>query len=271
MRTKRTPQVILNIVLILLFIIGLYPLLMALFSAFKSSDQYLINKWFITFPLRLENIGAAFEKTYGYMLRTIIVACATTAFMLIVSTMAGFAVAKLKFPGSKILLAVILAVNMLPGVLTLVPTVTLYHSLGLNDNLLALILPGTFSTSTAFLMISSFKGLPDSIFEAAEIDGANDFQKFVLIGVPLAMPIIATLCIMQFSGSFSDFAWPMLIMTKANYTVAAGLKVEFATTTSSTIPVSFAAYLIASIPLIILFFFTNRFYVEGIVSSGLKL
>ena len=76
---------------------------------------------------------------------------------------------------------------------------------------------------------------------------------------------------MQFSGTWSDFAWPMLMMTKENYTIAAGLKIEFFDATGSSLPVSFAAYLMASIPLIILFFFTNRVYAEGIVSSGLKL
>lgn len=91
-----------------------------------------------------------------------------------------------------------------------------------------------------------------------------------MLGVPLAVPIIATIAIMQFSGTWSDFSWPMLIMTWENYTIAAGLKVEFYDATVS-MPVSFAAYLLASVPLIVLFFFTNRVYAEGIVSSGLKL
>ncbi|MDY6367038.1 MAG: hypothetical protein SPL13_00755, partial [Clostridia bacterium] len=105
-KPPRASQIVLNVLLILLFIIGLYPLFMALVSAFKSGDQYLANQYFITLPLRLENIGTAFERTYGYMLRTIIVAVATTLFMLIVSSMSGFAVAKLDFPGSKILFVV---------------------------------------------------------------------------------------------------------------------------------------------------------------------
>lgn len=93
-------------------------------------------------------------------------------------------------PGSGFLLALILGLNMVPGVLTLVPVVMLYHSLGLNNTLAALILPGTFSTGTTFLLICSFRGIPDSLFEAAEIDGANDFQKYAMLGVPLAVPII---------------------------------------------------------------------------------
>lgn len=269
-RKPKKAQIILNIIVIFLFALGLFPLMMALWCAFKSPNQYTVMKWLPTLPLRGENISLAYQKIDGYMLRTIIVAVASTISTLFVTTMAAFSISKLKFKGAKLLLAVILGLNMVPGVLTLVPVVMLYHSLKLNNTLWALILPGTFSTGTTFLLICSFRGLPDSLFEAAEIDGANDFQKYLLIGCPLAIPIIATIAIMQFSGTWGDFAWPMLIMTKENYTIAAGLKVEFYDSTVS-MPVSFAAYLMASLPLIILFFFTNRVYAEGIVSSGLKL
>lgn len=269
-KSKKVAQIALNTFIILLFSLGLYPLLMAVWCAFKTPEQYRLFKWFPTFPLRGENISLAFDKIEGYMLRTVFVAVAATVLMLFVTTMAAFSISKLKFKGSKILFALILALNMVPGVLTLVPTVMLYHSLGLNDTLLALILPPAFSTGTTFLLICSFRGLPESTFEAAQIDGANDFQKYLLIGLPLAVPIIATIAIMQVSGTWGDFAWPMLIMTRANYTIAAGLKTEFYDTTVS-MPVSFAAYLMASLPLIILFFFTGRLYDEGLVASGLKL
>ncbi len=266
----RVPQIALNTLLVFLFILGLYPLAMAVWCAFKNPNQYALYKWFPTLPLRIENIQLAYEKIEQYMLRTMVVAVVTTVLMIFITTMAAFSIAKLKFKGSKVLFAVILGLNMVPGVLTLVPTVQLHHALHLNNTLWSLILPPCFSTGTTFLLICSFRGLPDSTFEAAEIDGANDFQKYLLLGVPLAIPIIATIAIMQVSGTWSDFAWPMLIMTKANYTIAAGLKVEFYDATVSQ-SVSFAAYLLASLPLIIMFFFTSKVYAEGIVASGLKL
>ena len=267
---KKTAQIVLNGCIIFLFALGLYPLFMAMWCAFKTPNQYALYKWFPTFPLRGENIELAFLKIENYMFRTFIVAILSTALMLFITTMAAFSIAKLKFKGSKALFALILALNMVPGVLTLVPTVILYHSLQLNNTLFALILPPAFSTGTTFLLTCYFRGLPAAIFEAAEIDGANDFRKYIAIGVPLAIPIIATISIMQISGTWSDFGWPMLIMTKAKYTIAAGLKVEFYDTTVS-MPVSFAAYLLASSPLIIMFFFTSKVYAEGIVASGLKL
>ncbi len=269
-RSEKRNQIVLNACVIFLFALGLYPLLMALWCAFKSPNQYTLMKWLPTFPLRVENLSLAFDKIDAYMLRTILVAVIGTALTVVVTTMAAFSISKLKFPGSNIVFILILGLNMMPGVLTLVPLVMLYHTLGLNNTIWALILPGTFSTGTTFLLICSFRGIPDALFEAAEIDGANDFQKYLTIGVPLALPIIATIAIMQFSGTWGDFGWPMLIMTKENYTIAAGLKVEFYDSTVS-LPVSFAAYLMASLPLIILFFFTNKVYAEGIVSSGLKL
>lgn len=264
-------QIVLNAVLIFLFLLGLYPLMMALWCSFKSPNQYALYKWFPTFPLRGENIVLAFAKIENYMGRTVVVAVVSTVLTLFVTTMAGFTLAKLKFVGSQFMVALILGLNMVPGVLTLVPVVTLYHAFSLNDTLWALIMPGIFSTGSVFLLMCSFRGIPDAVFEAAEIDGANDFQKYLLIGVPLGVPIIATLAIMQFSGTWSDFSWPMLIMTKEHYTIAAGLKVEFYDVSGSSVPVSYAAYLMASLPLIVLFFFTNRVYAEGIVASGLKL
>lgn len=270
-RTKRrsVSQIILNAVIILLLALGIYPLCLALFGAFKSPNQYTLNKWVVTFPLRLENFGKAFDMIKDYMWQTVLVSVLTTVSMLAVSTMSAYAIAKLKFVGRNFLFGLILAVNMVPGVLTLVPTTMLYHTLGLYDNLLALILPGTFSTFTAFLLINYFRGIPASVFEAAEIDGAGDLQKYIFIAVPLALPMIATLAIMQVSGTWNDFGWPMLIMTRDNYTIAAGLKVGFYDFTD--MPITFAAYLLSSVPLILLFFFTNKVYVEGMISSGIKL
>ena len=267
---KKGAQIALNAFIVLLFVLGLYPLFMAVWCAFKTPNQYSLYKWFPTFPLRGENVQLAFAKIENYMFRTFVVAISATALTLFITTMAAFAIAKLEFKGSKMLFALILALNMVPGVLTLVPTVILYHKLRLNNTLFALILPPAFSTGTTFLLACYFKGLPNAVFEAAEIDGANDFIKYIGIGVPLAVPIIATVAIMQVSGTWSDFGWPMLIMTKAKYTIAAGLKVEFYDRAMS-MPVSFAAYLLASSPLIIMFFFTSKVYAEGIVSSGLKL
>lgn len=269
-RSNRVGQIVLNCFIIFLFALGMYPLTMAVWCAFKTPNQYTMFKWFPTLPLRIENLQLAYEKIDAYMLRTVFVALASTGLMLFITTMAAFSISKLKFKGSKLLFSVILGLNMVPGVLTLVPTVMLYHTLGINNTYFSLILPCCFSTGTTFLLICSFRGLPDFTFEAAEIDGANDFQKYLLIGVPLAVPIIATIAIMQVSGTWSDFAWPMLIMTKDKYTIAAGLKVEFYDSTVS-MPVSFAAYLMASLPLIVLFFFTNKVYAEGVVASGLKL
>ena len=270
MRKSNISQIILNVSICILFILGLYPLMMALWCAFKSPNQYLLYKWVPTLPLRGENIILAYKRIAPYMLRTILVACVSTITTIIVTSMAAFSISKLKFLGSKVLFALILGLNMVPGVLTLVPTVSLFHNLHLNNTLWALILPPTFSTGTTFLLICYFRSLPNALFEAAEIDGCNDFQKYLYIAVPLAFPLLATIAIMQFTGAWGDFGWPMLIMSKEKYTIAAGLKVEFYDSTTS-LPVAYAAYLLASTPLIVLFFFTNKVYVEGVVSSGLKL
>ena len=108
MRKSNISQIILNVIICILFILGLYPLMMALWCAFKSPNQYLLYKWVPTLPLRGENIILAYKRIAPYMLRTILVACVSTITTIIVTSMAAFSISKLKFLGSKVLFALIL-------------------------------------------------------------------------------------------------------------------------------------------------------------------
>lgn len=265
-------QTILHVILIISLILVLYPLFMMVVGAFKSGSVYKLNKWLPSLPLRIDNISVAFNATSGYLVNTLLVAVLGICGLIIISSMASFAMSKLKFIGSKICFSMVLALTMLPGVLSLTPQIILYKTLGLDNSLFALILPMWTGGCVfgVFLLNSFYAGLPNELFEAADLDGANSFQKYIMIAVPLSLPIIATLVIMQITNVWNDYMWPKLILRETKYTIAAGLAFQFeGSNVSQTI--KYAGYLVAAIPVVFLFVFFNRFYVEGLASSGLKL
>lgn len=266
-------QVVLHTVLIISLIMVLYPLFMMVIGAFKSGSVYKLNKWLPSLPLRLDNIAVAFNDISGYLLRTIIVAVVGISGLIIISSMASFSMSKLKFIGRKLCFSMILALTMLPGVLSLTPQIILYKALGLDNNLFALIVPMWSGGCVfgVFLLNSFYAGLPNELFEAADLDGANSFQKYVMIAVPLSLPIIATLVIMQITNVWNDYMWPKLILREVKYTIAAGLAFKFEANTNISQTVKYAGYLVSAIPVVFLFVFFNRFYVEGLASSGLKM
>jgi multiple sugar transport system permease protein len=150
----------------------------------------------------------------------------------------------------------------------------LYKSLGLLNTKLVLIIPIITGGSVfgIFLLRGFFTGIPEEIFESARLEGATEFKVYYLICLPLSMPILGTLTIMQINGIWNDYLWPMITQQKhENLTISAGLIVHFVKEYSTNYPVQFAGYLLSSIPLILLFVFANKYYIEGLTSSAIKL
>ena len=273
-RVKRTiAQIILHIIIVLLLIVMLYPLAMALWSAFKTEATFQYSKWYPTLPLFFDNISSAFTSLYKYMINTAIVALAGTAGMLVVSSLAAYAFSKIDFPGKNIIFMLVIALMMIPGVLTLVPSFMLYKSLVGLDNYAILILPQIVGPVFAvFLLRSFFEGLPNSVFEAARIDGASELKVYTRICLPLSMPIMGTLTIMQISGAWSDYQWPLItIKSEQYYTISLGLMLRYVGQINTDYPHITAGFLVASAPLILLFIFANKFYVQGLTGSAMKL
>ena len=280
MRSKKgsglVVQIILHTVMIVSLIMVLYPLAMMVFGAFKSGTEFSHNKWMPALPLRIANISESFSVLKGSLVRTAIVALLGIGGMVVISSMAAFAMAKLKFVGSKLCFSMVLALTMMPGILSMTPQLILYQEIfGLRNNLLALILPMWTGGCVfgVFLLSGFYGGMPNEFFEAASLDGANEIQRYWLIAVPMSLPIIATMVIMQITNVWNDLIWPQMIMDRSNYTLAATLAVVFDELykDDGAETVKFAGYLVSSIPVVLLFIYFNRFYVEGLASSGIKL
>ena len=247
---------------------------MAVWCSFKSTAQFNLTKWYPTLPFNFENVFYAAKELDVYILNTIFVGGAGTLGMLAVSSLAAYAFARMKFYLKNALYAMVIGLMMLPAIMTLVPSFMLYKKLVGTDSYLILILPIITGGSVfgVFLLRGFFEGLNESIFEAAKIDGAGDFVCYTKICLPLSVPILTTLAIMQLSGAWNDYIWPMIAIPSdaSKLTIAAAIKKEFLSANTGSYPTLFAGYLISSVPLILLYVFSNKFYVEGLTNAAVK-
>lgn len=270
----RPGQFFSHIILIVLLVIMVYPLFMAVWCSFKTTAQFNLSKWYPTLPLTFANLSYAVQNLYVYILNTVFVGGVGTLGMLAVSSLAAYAFARMKFPFKNVLYAMVLALMMVPAIMTLVPSFMLYKSLVGTNTYAILIIPIITGGSVfgVFLLRGFFGGISESIFEAARIDGAGELRCFFTIALPLATPILMTLAIMQLSGAWNDYIWPTIAIPTASekLTIAAAIKKEFLSANNANYPTLFAGYLVSAIPLILLYVFANRFYVEGLTSSAVK-
>jgi len=275
-KTKKIiSQITLNVIIFVLIIIMLYPLAMALWNSFKSDYNYAYTKWYPTLPLRITNIKDVFGEVVGYIGNTIIVAIMGIGGQIIIACLASYAFAKLEFPGRKYLFTLVLALMMVPSVLTLTPSFMLYKNMKLLDNLWALILSQWSGGTIAciFLLYAFFSGIPNDIFEASRIDGSSELHSFIVMAVPLSVPIIATQAIMSIVGVWNDYLWPMIVLSNRRelMTISAALVLVFSGEHSQNVPLTYSGYLLSSVPLIFLFVFANKFYIEGLIGSSIKM
>lgn len=205
-----------------------------------------------------------------YFLNSLILSASITALSLLVNSMAGFAFAKFHFPGKESLFKLLLAAMIIPAQVTMLPLFLMMNQLGLINSYLGVIIPGMASIFGIFLIRQYITSLPDSLIEAARLDGASDFQIYWKIVLPLAKPILVTLGLFTFMGTWNDFMWPLIIMTRENmYTLPvamANLSGEHAQDTE----LMMAGAVITVLPVIIVFLALQRFYIEGIMLGSVK-
>lgn len=268
-------QTLIHLAMAFLLFCMVYPLAMSVWCAFKTTQGYEISKFYPTLPLRISNLSVAFSKVGNYMYNTVAVAVFGVSGALFIAALASYAFAKMNFPGKSLFFMMVLCLMMIPGILTLVPQFMMYKALNLNNKLIAILLPQLTAApvGSVFLLTMFFRALPKDLFNAAEIDGATDFQVFATVAVPLCMAILITLGIQQINGLWNDYIWPMTVIS-TNYsklTVSAGLIVEFRDLYSQNMPVTYSGYLIAALPLLAVFIFGNKFYIQGLISSSIKM
>lgn len=259
----------------LLALLFLGPLLFMLSTSFKSTSETASRDLTL---LPTSPTTDAYERILDspqtpvatWFINSMIAATLQMILILVVASMAAYALARMDFPGRKIMTGVILATLFIPPISLLVPNYVIVSNLGWLDSLNAVIIPGAAGAFGVFFLRQFFISLPAELEEAALIDGANRFRIFWQIVLPLSQPALATLALLSFLTNWNDFLWPLYVLFSPDrLTLQPGLSTlqSAYTTDYATI---MAGGVIASIPVIILFIVSQRFVIEGVSRSGLK-
>jgi len=201
---------------------------------------------------------------------TAVFSCLVVLFQLLFDSATAYALAKIEIPGRRIILFIIISTLMVPPQITLIPLYMILNQLDLLNKLQGLIIPRATSAFGIFLLVQFFKSIPNDFVDAARIDGASEFQVLFKVMLPMAKPALATISVISFMANWNDFLWPLMVMQKFdNMTLPVALAL-FRGQHNVQYGMAMAGSIISIIPVIILFCFAQRYFVEGAVMSGLK-
>lgn len=250
-----------------------FPFAWMIGTAFKTykeaatpSLQLFPSKW------QWHNLVETFQAApFGtYFKNSFFVAFVVTASVVLTSMMAGYAFARLEFPGRKQAFAVVLATVMVPFEVTLIPNFLIVNRLGWYDTYAALIVPWCTNAFYIFLVRQAFMGLPSDYFDAAKIDGCGHLRFLVWIAGPLIKPILVTVGLFAFLGSYNSLVWPLVVTgTDRMRVVQVGLTV-FSGAEGVQFNLLMCASAIVIAPTVVLYFVAQRYFSEGLVGTGLK-
>lgn len=264
--------------LIVLSIPAILPLLWMVSTSLKGNAQIFASgelslKSLVPSPLTLENYPSAL-KTLPFLLylrNTLLLGICTVVGAVASSSLVAYGFAKIEFPGKNIFFGLMIATMALPGQVTMIPVFGLFRALGWYGSYWPLIVPSfTSSAYYVFLLTQFFKTLPHEMSEAAQVDGASDWVVFIRLVLPLSKPALATCALFQFIGSWNDFLGPLLYLNDpAKYTLAYGLQ-QFVSHYGGFFAQLMAAATIFTLPVIVLFFFAQKTFIQGISTTGGK-
>jgi multiple sugar transport system permease protein len=274
MRSTARANAVAYVVLVLGAAVMVLPFLASIGNSLKSFAQYIqIPPAWVPDPIQWDNYAAVWERApFGrYAFNSLLIAVLAVVGNLITSSMVGHALARMKLPGREALLAAALATLMLPTVVTIIPSFILYKQLGWLDTILPLVVPYWLATPFGiFLMRQTFLTIPADYEQAAMIDGANPWQVFWRIHLPLAKPALATLGVFTFMASWGAVLEPKIYLTSPeNYTLPIGvmsLRGQFVGNDQLVT----AAALMSLVPILLLFLFAQRYFVSGATAGGVK-
>lgn len=257
----------------LLGVLFLAPVFWAFFVSLQYEGKQIksVVSWFSP-PYTFRNyvdliIGSDVAR---WLLNSVIVAVLVTVLTILFSAMAAYALAKIKFTGRNKLYIYFLLGLMVPGEATIVPLFITANGLKLIDTYAGLLFPSVAVSMNLIIMVTFFKGIPDSLIEAARIDGAGELTIFARIIMPLSKAVISTISIFAFIGSWNNYLWPLLCaMDSSKFTLPVGIPI-FAGTYTVDYVKPMTANMIASIPAIIIYLIFEKQVVQGITMSGVK-
>ncbi len=214
--------------------------------------------------------GSSQTPVLRWFLNSLVAATGQALLVLLVASMAAYALARMDFRGKNLIFTMIIATLFVPIFTLLIPNFLIVDRLGWLDSLWALIIPGAASAFGVFFLRQFFLGLPKELEEAALLEGATPWQIYYKVILPLSKPALATLAVISFLTNWNDFIWPIYVLfSPQNFTLPPGLGILQGAYTINY-PVIMAGAALASIPALILFVISQRYIIEGVSRSGLK-
>jgi multiple sugar transport system permease protein len=227
---------------------------------------------FLPSPATLEHYASLFTRLNlaRYLFNSAFVSLTVTGLSLVINSMAGYAFAKYRFRGRDPLFKFLITSMVIPSQVTMLPLFLLLNKMGVINTYLGVIIPGMAGVFGIFLIRQFAMSIPDSLIEAARMDGASDFRIYWQLILPLCRPILLTLAIFTFMGTWNDFLWPLIVMTDDSmYTLPvalANLSLEHVQDTE----LMMAGSVITIFPVLLMFALLQKYYIEGIMAGGLK-
>jgi multiple sugar transport system permease protein len=262
-----------HLVLFPIAVVMLIPLLWMLVTSVETLNETRhFPPVLVPSGIRVENYSDVLRiAPFGrWFVNTVIVTTASVIGNLLFCSLAGYAFARIKFFGREVVFLLVLATLMIPFQVVMIPTFLIVRRLGLIDTLGALIVPNLCGAFGVFLLRQFFRTLPVELEEAARIDGASRLGVLFKIVLPLSAPALATLAVITFMWTWNDFLWPLItIYNEQNMTLQLGLTTFQGAHQTST-NLLMAANVMSMLPVLLLFFAAQRFFIRGIATSGLK-
>ena len=277
MRKQGTAKIFLIAIITLICFIAIAPLLLMVLDSLKSSDEIARNAWGLPEGWTLSNYRQLTEYNSGIMVRTfgnsVFVSTTTTLLTLAISSLAAYAFAKFQFKGKNLYFVLLLCTMMIPGEITLPAIYLMFSKLGLLNSYVIQILPGIANVFCLFLLRQYMESIPNSLMEAALLDGAGYTRIFQRVMLPLAKPALGALAILTFLAKWNDYLWPSMLLTKKEImpiiVILPTLNVENST---YAIPwnLIMAGCVIVTLPLIIVFLIFQEQFMSSVTMGAVK-
>ena len=267
-------------VLFFFLFLTLYPLIFTILTSFKDNEQFFKTFWNFPKPWIVQNYIDAARTILPYLGNSIIISVFSILIILLTTSLSAYAFARLRFPAQEAIFMALLALLMIPALLQLIPQYLILRQLrllipsGIRPYLGIML--GYISGQQAFSIFvirAFFESQPEELFEAARIDGCNEFTAYYRIALPLIKPVLATVTIVSLLTIWNDYLWPLIVTTDPKYfTIALGL-LQFRAAFRTIILYGplFAGYVVAALPLMILYMALMKYFLQGLTAGAIKM
>lgn len=270
---KATTHTLFYVFTIVATLISIAPTFVSvLLSLMREKDIPLLADGGLKNGITFNNFIKVFSESAipQWFLNSMFVAITQTVLYLFITSLAAFAFSRLKFKGRKVLFYICLSSMMVPGIINIVPNFLIITKLGLYNNLFAIILPGLSGVYGVFMLRQFMLGIPFDYDDAARIDGCSNLQIYFRVILPMCAPALAALAVFTFQGAWNDFLWPLIVTSEeSTMTLSSGFYV-FLQSNAQYPGLLMASAIVAALPIVIVFIFGQKYFLQGISTGGIK-